>query len=724
MITSGRISMIKTAMLVPDEHANIADGCSARLSDWFSGLYANGRSRRESQEKMAAMIAHTGCVHGLSELEGGTGIGKSYAALLGMLSVRMERKDREESTPPPIVYATGTIALQNQIVDRDLPDLCKVLGEKFTFMLVKGRRRYVCPRALQQYMGDGKTMDLFDGEDVEGHGPARMEGIEGVARDMAKALDARTWNGDLDTYPSHTDDATRNHLTVDSSSCSSKACKFFDVCPFFKARRDMKKVDVLVTNHDLFLSDMAAGGGRIIPCKPEETDYLIDEAHRLPECAVQHFGAAFALAGTLKWLGSLGKAQDRILRGVVDMPECISLLVRSSADSAKGLAGAVSELQQSAFDNKANLKDGMWLYDVPPAAFMEPMRRIELQAHNLTDQLEELCEKLEQSGVRNQIGEAHADRALSDFGFFCGRAANVMDAANLTLTEDPADVPPTARWIAFEKDDFTVNAFPTFASFKLHTNVWSKVRSASLFSATLRSLGNFGRFEKESGIRICKRPITSEAFVSPFDYSKSGLYIAADGADPNSAEHIAITANVVIAAHGRGSAGILVVFTSGKAMRDTMEIIVNKAPSVAEDILMQGEHPRGALIDKHTERIMCGDKSVIFGLSQFGEGIDLPGGLCGHVIIPKLPFAVPTTPMEQARVKWIEKCGGNAFMDNALPATSIKLTQIAGRLVRTENDFGSVVILDHRVRTKKYGGLLIKNLPPFKLSSFTVAGYR
>ena len=333
--------------------------------------------------------------------------------------------------------------------------------------------------------------------------------------------------------------------------------------------------------------------------------------------------------------------------------------------------------------------------------------------------------------VLEDVGKAIGDNAVfepekTEIAYYVRAFSEAEDTLTMFITQDQNNHPPTARWIDFEANNITVNAFPTFASHLLHSMFWKKALGVACFSATLRTLGTFDKFMSDSGIALSGRCSKGLAVQSDFNYTVSGLYLLQDGPTPNAkgntdkAQYDELIAKMIVrAAHSDAVTGALVIFTSKSHMDAVASIIKTKFKLPKGSILIQGSMQRGKLLERHKKRVQSGKTSIIFGLSSFREGVDLPGDLCSAVIIPRLPFAVPNTPMEKARVAWIEKNGGNAFMSYALPACSVWLTQMVGRLIRTSEDRGTILILDNRILRTRYGGLLLNGLPPFERKRLT-----
>lgn len=689
----------------------------AVLSKWFERIYASGMSRREGQRQMSEYIADCLSNEVVASVEGGTGIGKSYSSVLAALAVRRAIMDADdEAKVPPIVYATGTVALQEQVAYKDLPNLNRLLNEGFAFGVAKGRGRYYCPHRAASLLGDNKTMSLFGDDSAtppDGDGGTAAERTISASR-LDRIFRAQEWDGDFDTLDEAVPADVVSAVTTTSNACMKRKCSSYKACPFYNARRALRSYDVIVANHDLLLCDVALGGGKLLPCKPADTFYLIDEAHQFPDKAVNQLGAEFSPTGTESRLENLGKSINKHLSSVISLPNSVESGLRDAGTALKQLKKGLDELKTSLGANSAMFTDGVWLFEGGcPVSLEESMRRTSQYATELSTALEKVCEA---SKDRTEL-----ERLYVDMAFFQSSIVAVEDTTAMILDKDKDGCPPVARWVQTSNDSIHICAYPTFSSYALANRFWSKVKGAVCFSATLRSLGSFNRFLRDSGISLSKRGAEPLLVQSVFDYSKSGLYLLQDGPAPNNRdekvvkEYRELVSNAIIRAGKSDKGGVLVIFTSKTAMSESFELIKKKDSAVADMILKQGDMSRDSLLKCHRKAVEAGRTSIIFGLASFREGVDLPGRLCSVVIIPRLPFAVPNTPMEKARVKWIVDQGGNSFWDYSLPSSSIWLTQMVGRLIRTESDAGIVLILDNRLVKSRYGSSLIGNLPPFPL---------
>ncbi|MFM8356369.1 MAG: DEAD/DEAH box helicase, partial [Gammaproteobacteria bacterium] len=298
--------------------AELKDDIQRAYRGWLEG---RGFRPRRGQRDMIAAVARalTGAEPRQLVVEAGTGTGKTAAYCLPVIPIARALGKR-------VVISTATVALQEQVVLRDLPDLAATSGLRFSFALAKGRGRYVCLKRLDDRLrGDAQTgIPFLDLPEVDGYG---------VWQAMLEAFGSRAWDGELDTWSAGVDDVTWRSVTTDHRGCTNSRCSFFRQCPFFKARAALDDVDVVVANHDLVLADLALGGGAVLP-EPEETVYVFDEAHHLPDKTRQHFCAGTRLLAAIAWLdavtGTLGTLAQRFDRPAV----LVDLATRVAADAA------------------------------------------------------------------------------------------------------------------------------------------------------------------------------------------------------------------------------------------------------------------------------------------------------------------------------------------------------------------------------------------------------
>lgn len=651
-------------------------------------------------------------------VEAGTGTGKTVAYSLAAIPAAKAAGKR-------LVIATATVALQEQIVHKDLPDLIRNSGLNFSFALAKGRGRYLCLSKLDILLQEGHaqnaTAQLFE---EEGFKIEVDEASQKLFTSMIEKLAGNKWDGDRDSWPQALEDHDWARLTTDHSQCTNRHCPNFQQCAFYKAREGMGKVDVIVTNHDMVLADLALGGGAVLP-DPRDTMYVFDEGHHLPDKAIGHFAHYTRLRSTADWLEQTAKNLTKLL-AQHPLPGDLGKLIEQVPELAREIK-TQQQFMFSACEQLADFRAGedMEGRERPRHRFAagvvpEHMREMGIELKKgfsrLTDVFTRLTELLKEGmdgEVNIGIASHQAEEWYPLFGSLLMRAQGNWELWTAFTAEDPQDSPPMARWLTLAESgamyDIEVNASPILAAEMLRRNLWNVAYGALVTSATLTALGKFDRYRMRAGLP--KTAVTT-IVPSPFHHADAGLLRVPDlRADPRDAT--AHTAAIIrdLPELVEGSRGTLVLFSSRKQMQDVFDGLDR---DWRKQVFIQGNLSKQETLNKHKARVDGGDSSVLFGLASFAEGVDLPGAYCEHVVIAKIPFAVPDDPVEAALAEWIEARGGNPFMEIAVPDASLRLIQACGRLLRTEQDRGTITLLDRRVVTQRYGKAILNALPPFR----------
>lgn len=643
-------------------------------------------------------------------VQGGTGTGKSLGyGLAGLIMAKLKGKK--------LIISSSTIALQEQLTVRDLPLFTKTTGMDIQIELAKGRTRYVCQYKLTQVVGDMQQMCMLNSEEHAGNGvdaETVLQDMEMMSRDFTESR----WDGDRDTRPG-VSDAVWKSITTDRHGCLNRSCPFFKTCAQVSARKRLKEADVIVTNHDLLLADLAMGGGKILPA-PEDSFYMIDEAHSLPEKAVASFASSHfvnaerrsteklsALAITIG--DTLGSAHAETANRVRDEANRLS---GNLADAYSFFSG-LTQLQPSQESPRPTLE---FEQSCLPEEFFELGSNIKTLSNSLGGLLNDCHQAINTLLGTDLRKKAMLEKLLADVGFYKGRLEEIYTTWDLFLQEPNEDAPPVAKWIEASRlktmTDYQLNSSPVVASGYLQRLLWDRAAGVVLTSATMTTLGNFDDFLKRTGLNVYN--VACINLPSPFDYATQGTIEIPKCPSPKNYEaHTAAVAHRLVADFEQQQAeGMLVLFTSRRQMED----VAGRMPDhLRIRILLQGEQSKGAIIQAHRTKIDGGEASVIFGLNSFTEGVDLPSIYCTQVVVTKLPFAVPDSPVLRTLSDWIERRGGQPFMEISVPDTARKLEQSVGRLIRTETDHGRVVVMDPRLWESRYGRAILRGLPPFRL---------
>ena len=643
-------------------------------------------------------------------IEAGTGTGKSLAYALGSIPLAISRDKK-------VCIATATVALQEQLVDKDLPFLKKHSGLDFNFTLAKGRQRYVCRQKLAQAVAndDSPQVGFTFAEKPQAH-DIRM------LNSMHKALTDNTWSGDIDSWPDPVNHSIWQQIQADKHSCL-KHLSDHAHCPFHKARETMEAADVLVVNHSLLLADLELGGGRILP-SPEDTFYIIDEAHHLPKVTRDHSSANLTIKGAIDWLGKLQETGDKIAK-LVKSNSAISPSIKLADDcqdilvDMQKVLGFIDNNRSIYFNESAvnNAKNQTPLYryenGIIPATLKNWAEDLSESSKKSLAHLNKLYNLLMESVKDGDTQMYLAEPLLAEAGFMIQRLENFNALWQLYAKTDSEKGAPMARWmeqLEGKRSDFLLCASPIEVGFALEDMLWSKCEGAVLCSATILALNSFDHFRRQAGLQT-NDGTQYQKVESPFDYQNNAqLIIPKMQFEPSSDNFTDELIEKLPAMLKRGKAS-LVLFSSYWQMDKVVTALREKTKL---SVLVQGEQSRQKIIETHKALCDKEQESIIFGTQSFSEGLDLPGEYLTNVIITKLPFSVPSSPVEEAQAEYITAKGGNPFMSISVPETSKKLIQATGRLLRNEKDYGFVTLMDKRVVSKRYGKDLLNSLPPFK----------
>jgi ATP-dependent DNA helicase DinG len=629
---------------------------------------ALGGSERSGQQQMAEAVAQAFETGEHLIVQAGTGTGKSLAYLVPAI-VRAVNGDG------PVVVSTATIALQRQLVDRDLPRLADSLADALPrrpqFALLKGRRNYLCLNKIHGGVSAGETDGQDERPQEELFDPMA---VTALGRDVQRLT---TWasttdSGDRDDLKPGVPDRSWSQVSVSARECLGVArCPFGGECFSERARGRAGAADIVVTNHALLAIDAVAESAVL----PEHSLLVVDEAHELTDRVTSVATAELTSA-------ALGVASRRIAR-LVD-PELTERLEATSAT----FASAIHDGTPGRIDY---LDDEM-------ATYLTALRDVASAARSAIDST---------SDAKAAAARAEAAAAL----------AEISETASRILTSFTPAIPDRTDVVWLDQEDnrgsprAVLRVAPLSVADLLRTRVFS--RSATvLTSATLTIGGTFDAMAAAWGLTgpdPGEYPAWRGLDVgSPFHHAKAGiLYVAAhlpppgrDGA--GSAEQLSEIADLITAAGGR----TLGLFSSMRAAKAAAEAMRGR---LSTPVLCQGDDSTSTLVEQFT----ADAATSLFGTLSLWQGVDVPGPSLSLVLIDRIPFPRPDDPLLSARQRAVAARGGNGFMAVAASHAALLLAQGSGRLLRRVTDRGVVAVLDSRMVTARYGGYLRASLPPF-----------
>lgn len=686
----------------------LTDALKDRIRAAYASLQANtpGFTTRRAQSQMIGVVSRALAVDGgIGIAEAPTGVGKSLGYLTAGVPIALVTKKK-------LVISTGTVALQQQLVERDIPAFLKATGLEATVALAKGRTRYLCTRNLAELQGDTAQDTMFEDEQPLFDRPIAPLEIE-VARRLAEAHAERLWDGDLDAAPEPVSPALRSRITTPASGCAGRRCGYAAACPVLRARNTVREAQIVVTNHALLLSSLSLGdieNGQPLLAAPADMLLVLDEGHHVASVAIDQGAARLPLADMARRTGRLQTLVAGTFR-LIDKERIGNLLPTEAIDAASAVAKALRAFEQTmtqAWTPDPQEREPMWRAPngrLPAdwAPLVDAIGEDTRTLYNFLHAAQQLVAKAKQDDPGREKLQRNLGMALE----MVGEQHTLWQAWR---REDAEGHPPMARWMTLDRDGgLVLHASPVSAAQVLRQLLWKDVGSVVMTSATLTGGGDFRAFAIDTGLPDHAEMVS---LASPFDLRRQAqLVVPAFPASPDERERHPQAVARWLVDELDWSKGSMVLFTSRWKMEKVAELLPAKE---RKQVLVQSFGNKSQLVADHVARVASGKGSVLFGLNSFGEGLDLPGEACTTVVITQVPFAVPTDPPTATLGEWLESRGHNPFNLIAIPHALRTLTQFAGRLIRTSTDTGRVVILDSRLLTRRYGQRILDALPPFE----------
>ena len=597
-------------------------------------------------------------------VEAGTGTGKTLAYLIPAIAAALSTKKR-------VVISTGTKNLQEQLMEKDIPFLQKILPKKFTAAYMKGRSNYACIYRIMK----ADHQPILDGL-------AEIDHFNEVRRWISS-----TSVGDRRELTNLPDDIPFwSRVNARSEICLGQKCPDFEPCFITRMRSRAEEADIVIVNHHLFFADLSVRGnqyGRVIP---DYSAVIFDEAHLIEDIAADYFGVQIS-----------NFQIEELVRDADTLPISDAVVNRDLTKIAAKIVGLADQFwvrfTQARFDGRYPLMEDVFRYRtragenaVTPLG--EAYEALDGALESLTVAIDRFSETVPE--VESLVRRTKQTRADLDFVVHQGERNYVY-------------------WLERRGKGIFLRAAPVDVSELLRGKLFEKVDTCVLTSATLSSGGSFNFVRERLGLDSSKTTVLHAE--SSFDYENQAIiYLPKSMPDPRTPEFTQLAAGEIVKLLQVTNGRAFVLATSNASMNALYELVSSR---IGYPCFVQGSMSKSGLLEKFRDT----PNAVLFATASFWQGVDVQGEQLSCVIIDKLPFAVPTDPIVAARSRFIEENGGRSFFEYSVPQAVITLKQGIGRLIRSRTDRGVIAVLDPRLRTKGYGRDFLTSLPRMRITS-------
>ena len=677
-----------------------AENTALYISDGgpLSEMHANFEERKV-QIELLKKIAKAFNENKIGVFEAGTGVGKSYAYLIPSLIWADMNDDR-------VVVSTGTINLQQQLCEKDIPMAEKIIGRDIKFLLMKGRQNYICRRRFEEASAQG---ELFE-DNTE---------IFRKIRDWMTS----SQTGSKSELPVQPPENIWTRINSESDACMGMRCPYHTDCFVMRVRKEAASAKLIVVNHHLLFADiesrLSSGSYEDAAVLPPYRHIIFDEAHGIEGAATSFFSESFTRFKIMRSLNQLYRRKKNSEGGFLCTLAILSSneeKIASAYDMVSCIKNDIENLETSALDLLA-AEYTMRLCEKTARSF-GPVITLSSTLAASIEKFVSLCREI-MEGIDDADKEAPAyweskillrrldaiSKILRDFSDWNEKDSLVFWMQKNRLSNEMVRDGENPLYVSFTETPLDIAS-------RMNEGVFEPMKSVVCTSATLKTGRDFSYWMKRTGVSFVERErIVMGEFPSPFPYQKNMLFAVPSDAPLPDAEMFQDWINVAILKLIEASDGrALVLFTSYESLKNAFSYVQKYVRNFKGAIFRQGSDDNARLLENFRNDI----PSVLFATDSFWQGVDVPGESLSHVIIARLPFTVPNDPIFTARSESIAKRGGSSFMELSLPESLIKFRQGVGRLMRCSTDKGAVVVLDRRIYEKRYGSFFLSSLPQCK----------
>nr|MCR5605470.1 DEAD/DEAH box helicase family protein [Treponema sp.] len=650
---------------------------------------------RPSQINLLKAVCETFNEDKIGVFEAGTGVGKSYAYLIPSIYWSVQNHEK-------VVISTGTINLQQQLIEKDIPAAQNIVGKKIKAVLLKGRNNYICLRRLNDALND---MELFEDDNDS------LEKIEKWSK--------KTKNGSRSDLAFTVEETLWSRINSESDACMGLRCPYHDRCFVVKVRKEAADANILVVNHHLLFADIESRLGGVsfddTAVLPPYHRVVFDEAHGIEDSATSFFsqrlirfyvlkqlnllyrvrkGGSAGYLFTVMALSSREESKDEIPSMIESIKDAFTSLENAALtlmekDSALRLCTESAEKFNLIFDNLSNLRIKLSKFISIVQQTIDAISEDDMDIQSVWE-TKNVLRRLEESA--NIAGEFSEWESREDSVFWLQKVRVLPKKKGDAIT----------YYVQFIKTPLSIASL-------MNEGVYGCLDSIACVSATLKIKDDFSFWTKRTGINLVEKAKVIEGeYESPFPYDTNVLFaIPRDAPLPNDEKFQEYAEDAIVKLVDAACGKTLVLFTSYDSLKHAYFAVSNILIDKGINVLKQGDDDRFHLL----ERFKKDTASVLFATDSFWEGVDVPGESLSQVIIMKLPFSVPNDPVFAARAEVVDKNGGSSFFELSVPQAVIKFRQGFGRLMRRSDDRGVIVVFDRRIVEKQYGKTFTQSVP-------------